>query len=63
MRNALLPTVVILLGLGLYAYAQQTTTPSSTALVCAYNATPVSAVTGNFVFVQCDAAGRLIIAP
>lgn len=63
MHKYLLPTGVILVGLGLLAYAQQVSTPSSTAMVCAYNAAPASALTGNFVYVQCDALGRLLIAP
>jgi hypothetical protein len=53
--------IVIVAAAGItYALAQQATTPSQTALVCAYNATPVSVTTGQFVMVQCDAHGYLL---
>ena len=63
MHKYLLPTGVILVGLGLLAYAQTVTTPSSTAMVCAFNTTRASGLSGQFLYVQCDTEGRLIIAP
>lgn len=42
------------------ALAQTPTTPSVSALVCAYNTVIPSPVAGQFFYVQCDANGKLI---
>lgn len=43
-----------------YALAQQATTPATVAIVCAYNSSPPTVASGNFVFVQCDTNGYLL---
>lgn len=42
--------------------AQSVTTPPAVALVCAYNLSPITAISGQFFFVQCDDSGRLLVA-
>lgn len=43
------------------AQAQQVTPPAgATVLVCAYNTTPPTIATGNYLYVQCDANGKII---
>ena len=58
-RDFVLIAIVAIAGIA-YAVAQQATTPSSTALVCAFTTTPTTVTTGNFVFVQCDTHGYLL---
>jgi len=43
------------------APAQTVTTPSQTAIACAYNSSLPTIATNTFGFAQCDSAGRLII--
>ena len=42
-------------------YSQTVTTPSQTAVACAYNSSLPSLTSATFGFAQCDSAGRLII--
>ena len=63
MYKYLLPTAAIILGVGLYAYAQTYTgPPNPTAAVCAYNSGgPPTPVAGSFYYIQCDSQGRIIV--
>lgn len=45
------------------ALAQQITGPAQVGLACAYNASPATATTGNYVLVQCDSTGHLLTTP
>lgn len=49
----------LLLGAAVIGHSQTVTTPTAGAAVCAYNATPPSVASGQFVYVQCDSSGRL----
>lgn len=53
--------LVLLTWLSESAHSQTVTTPSQTAIACAYNSSLPSIATNTFGFAQCDSAGRLII--
>lgn len=62
MIKYLLPTAAILLGAGIYAYAQvYTGQPNPVALVCAYNSSIPTPVAGKFFYIQCDSNGKIIV--
>ncbi len=46
------------IGLAL-SYAQTVLNPAPTIAVCAYNASPPTAVSGTFVYMQCNSLGQL----
>jgi hypothetical protein len=64
----ILQPLVALALLGLFAFgpapalAQAVVTPNQVAIACAYNASPPTVATGNYVLVQCDSTGKLSIA-
>jgi hypothetical protein len=64
-RTLLLTTALLGVGLAvgavLYARAQTVRTPALAAAVCAYSSSPPTVSTGNFVYVQCNSSGELLL--
>lgn len=58
----LLLAMAIIVLAGVYqAWAQSVTNPTPVAAVCAYSASPPTVTTGQFVYVQCDSSGSLLL--
>lgn len=43
------------------AWAQQALDPKPVAAACAYSTSPPTVATGNFVYVQCNSLGQLLV--
>ena len=60
MRKLLFLSLAIALATGL-AWAQTVLDPTPTAAVCAYNTSLPTVTTGQFVYVQCNSSGQLLV--
>ena len=63
-RRTLALTILVILGLAGFAglaWTQQVLVPSPAAAVCAYSSSPPAVPSRNFVYVQCDPNGNLLM--